>query len=641
MQSTRPRSSAYLIPLLCFLLLGAVLQFGGLGRMTQMLNYDEAYYSVDALSLLTSPRFEPFFPANQGREGGWMYVLASAFAVSGVQPLVPRIVVMMVSFLTLAAVYRLGRETVGSRAAVWSVAGLAVLYWHVQIGHLALRANLFPLVGATAFAVLFLAYKHNKLGAWALAGVLFGLLVYTYPAGRLWIAYGLLIQAWWLLRERDKRRGVILSLVLASILAVPMLWYTAMHPREALFRISGVATLNTQSITESLRRWAEAWFYRGELYAGHGLPGRPLLDTPLGALFLAGMLGLPWVARRARLAGWVYGLAALSLAPSIFSELPPHQIRAVGTTIPIALALGAGAVLIERGLRKAGPYAAVLPLALFCWAGVNTYRDVQRWLALPDLSPIMEQHVHIGTDYVLGHVSAGTPVYFSPFTPEHPVVSFSKARLDAYPVGAFDGNTCLVISDRPAVYVSVTPFDPALASGLARWADVEVVAEDRAAPSPRYTIYQAAAGQALLSAWGEGASTTFGDRLALRILDPLPDTAHPGDTLPLTLAIRRLQAVDRPYHIFLHLYGNPTPYEGGPLWAQADARMCDSYPAFNWMEHEIVVQTYTLAVPAEIEPGEYTIVLGLYDPDNGIRLPPTSPAGPADYLEAWRLTVGR
>jgi 4-amino-4-deoxy-L-arabinose transferase-like glycosyltransferase len=222
MPPTRTRSSAYLIPLVCILLLGAVLQFEGLGRMTQMLNYDEAYYSVDALSLLNSPRFEAFFPANQGRESGWMYVLAVAYAVFGIQPLVSRIIAMMISFLALAAVYRLGRETIGQRAAMWSVAGLAVLYWHAQIGHLALRINLFPLVGTIAFAVLFHAYRRNKLGSWVLAGVLFGLLVYTYFSARLWIAYGFLMQGWWLLREKEKRRGVLLSLLLATLLAVPI-----------------------------------------------------------------------------------------------------------------------------------------------------------------------------------------------------------------------------------------------------------------------------------------------------------------------------------------------------------------------------------------------------------------------------------
>ena len=315
MQSSQSRSSSYLILVICVLLAGAIIQFGGLHKMTQMLNYDEAYYSVDALSLLDSPRFEPFFPGNYGREGGWMYVLAPAFAVLGVKPIVPRIVVLMVSFLTLAAVYRLGKEIVGKRAAIWSMAGLAVLYWHVQIGHLAMRANLFPLVGALAFAALFCAHRRNKLGDWALAGILLGFLAYTYLAAQLWIAYAVLVQVWWFLREKDRRRGILLALLTAVLVALPLIVYVLMHPTESSRRVAGVAVLDIGAIAESLTRWAEAWLFRGELYAGHGLPGRPILDIPLAIVFVIGGVGLLWIARRVRLAGWVYGLAALPDMP--------------------------------------------------------------------------------------------------------------------------------------------------------------------------------------------------------------------------------------------------------------------------------------------------------------------------------------
>jgi len=641
MQPTRFHPSLYLIPLVCILLAGAALQFNGLHSMTQMLNYDEAYNSVDALSLLERPRLELFFPGNYGREGTWMYLLAPAFAALGVLPLVPRIVTMLIGLLTLAAVYRLGREILGGRAAIWAMAGLAVLYWHVQIAHLAFRANLLPLVGTLAFAALFRAHRRNKTADWMWSGGLFGLLAYTYLAAPLWIAYGFLVQGWWLLRHQDRRRGALLSLVMTVLLALPLVSYVLSHPTESSSRVTDVARLDTGLIAESLYRWGEAWFCRGSTYAGHGLPGHPILDVPLAGLFLVGVLGIWWAARKARLAGWVYGLVFVSLVPSIFSDLPPHLLRAVGTTIPIALVLGTGVEIVERGLRRAGRYAFVFPLALLCWAGANTYRDVQQWLDLPDLFPIMEQHVHIGADYVLDDVPVGTLVYFSPFTPGHPVVSFTKARLKAYPVRAFDGNTCLVAADRPAVYVSAVQFDPMLASKLEQWTDAETLAEDTAAASPRYAIYQAVANQELLSGWGGDTTVIFGARLQVRIIDPPPDTVLPGDTLPITLAFRALHTVDRPYHIFLHLYGDPTPYEGGLMWSQTDARVCDSYPTPNWAEHEIIVQSFALAVPEDVEPGNYVVALGLYEPATGTRLPLTSPAGQVDYFEGWYVTIGQ
>ena len=48
----------------------------------------------------------------------------------------------ILEILTLAAATKLGRELFGRRGAVWTLAALAGLYWHVHISHLALRANL-------------------------------------------------------------------------------------------------------------------------------------------------------------------------------------------------------------------------------------------------------------------------------------------------------------------------------------------------------------------------------------------------------------------------------------------------------------------------------------------------------------------
>ena len=193
--------------------------------------------------------------------------------------------------------------------------------------------------------------------------------------------------------------------------------------------------------------------------------------------------------------------------------------------------------------------------------------------------------------------------------------------------------------DQPAVYISVTPFDPLLASSLAQWTDLKTLVNDEREISPRYTIYQTSTSRTLLSGWDEGKVTTFGDLLQLRVLVPPPDTAHPGDVLPATLGFRRLQPMDQRYHLFVHLYGSPTPAEGGPLWSQADARLCESHPTPSWSAHEIIVQTFALVVPEDVDPGEYTVVIGLYEPIFGTRLQLSSSTKPLDYLEMQRVIV--
>ena len=134
-----PRRLAWITALL---LIGVALRLHGLGAMTGMVHYDEAYYGVDALSLLAQPRLTPFFPANFGRESLWMYLLAPALAVFGGGAFALRIAAVFTGIVTLAAVYRLAREITGGRGAFWSLAALAVLFPHVLASHEAFRALL-------------------------------------------------------------------------------------------------------------------------------------------------------------------------------------------------------------------------------------------------------------------------------------------------------------------------------------------------------------------------------------------------------------------------------------------------------------------------------------------------------------------
>ena len=110
--------------------------------------YDEAFNALDALDLLHNPRLTPFLLASGGRE--WLAVCLTPFiAAFGMQPFALRFAATLIGVLTLAAVYRLGTELVNRQTGLWSAAALAVLYWHVHLSHIALRAiTMPPLLGA-------------------------------------------------------------------------------------------------------------------------------------------------------------------------------------------------------------------------------------------------------------------------------------------------------------------------------------------------------------------------------------------------------------------------------------------------------------------------------------------------------------
>ena len=77
----------------------------------------------------------------------------------------------------------------------------------------------------------------------------------------------------------------------------------------------------------------------------------------------------------------------------------------------------------------------------------------------------------------------------------------------------------------------------------------------------------------------------------------------------------------------------------GTLRAQADHPPGDgAFPTTGWAAGEVLSDTYRLALPADLAPGAYTLLVGMYDPATLARLPVTAAAGtPAG--DALLLTV--
>lgn len=611
-----PRRLALITALL---LLGAALRLHGLGAMTGMVHYDEAYYGVDALSLLTQPRLTPFFPANFGRESLWMYLLAPSLAAFGGSAFALRIVAGFTGIVTLAAVYRLARELVGRRGALWALAALAVLFPHVLASHEAFRALLFPGVGALALALLWSAYRTNRLRRWLAAGVLLGLLAYTYLAARLWLGLAGLTLLWWLVRDwRARWRGILLAALVTGAIALPLALYLLAHPAAAGERVEQVVVSDLPTLLNNVVAWLRVWTVEGSGDVVYNLPGRPLLDLPLALLFAAGLIGLLRL-RRDR-AVWLIALVGASIAPALLTTEPLKPLRYIGLYVPLAVLLGLGAVAGERffvriarrgGLQiRSAMLAAALPALLLVGAGANTLRDFDRWLSSPDLFMPLEQHIYAGIDWLAANTPADAPVYFAPFTPDHPVLRLREWRLGARPIGAFLPAECLVLSSRPAYYLTITAFTPGFSDWLSQYAAVTTVD----AADPRYTIVRAEPSAAFPGDW-----TIFGGSLAVASIAPLPDAARSGDTLDLTLALRRMGDVERPYTLFAHLYGVDAQ-AGVTLIGQDDAPLCPSYPPALWRADETIIQRYHIPVTTALS-GDFTVGIGIYDALTQDRLP--------------------
>lgn len=605
------------------LLLGVLLRWSAIGELSQLLNYDEAYYGVDALSLMERPRFTPFLPENYGRESLWCYLLIPFVAIWKAHPFTLRLAAAFRGVLTLAVMYRLSAELFHRRAALWATLALVLSQWHIHQSRIALRAPLFPLIGILALWAILQALRTGRRSWWALGGLWLGLMMYTYFSSVLWIFLDLVLLGVLAITQRRQRMGPLISLGIALLLFLPMVLYALSHPQEILQRPAVVRISSFAEFAVNLRLWAQAWFGEGNPDFRYNPFSRPVVDAYLSPFFIVGLVALWWAVRRRWFLLLIVGLVVLSLLPSLLSHHAPHFLRALGLVIPVALITGAGIWGVERWMRRivGSRVTTGVLAAFFAFVSWNTWQEVNvRWMRHPGIFAALEQHINHSINFIRKNVPPDEPVYLSPFTLSHPVVVFRRADLAPRPVGAFAANICFVIPERPATYASIILYEPDFPKMLSHWAETTLLFQEPGVDPPRYAVFRAVPRPEFLdrSRW---PSAQFGDAIEMRILDSLPPTAGPGDEISLPLGLQALHPLDKVYSVFVHLYGTPPPWEGGRLWAQGDRLVCESYPSILWRPEEWVIQTFRFSLPADIPAGKYLVAVGIYEAPAGARLP--------------------
>ena len=110
---------------------------------------------------------------------------------------------------------------------------------------------------------------------------------------------------------------------------------------------------------------------------------------------------------------------------------------------------------------------------------------------------------------------------------------------------------------------------------------------------------------------------TVGQQAHLVGYDLELDQAHPGGQLPLTLYWQAGGPMVLPFKIFTHLVDAE-----GNIWAQHDAPPGGGCcPANTWVEDEVIVDEHPIALGADLLPGTYWLVVGMYDEETETRVP--------------------
>ncbi len=635
------------------LLLAAALRLWALGDVPPGLAHDEVANWLIARDILAG-NHALYFTAAYGHEPLYQYVQAATVALFGDHWLGLRWPSVAFGLLGVAVTYVLIRRLFGLPVALLTSAWLAGSFWPLFYARVALRAVTLPFTAAlSAYFLLRATGRDAKSGLidWLLAGLFLGISVYTYMAARI---LPLILLAYlfylYLVRPSLPWPRVLAFLLTAALVAAPLVIWLATHPqaesrigqvREPLERLlAGDPSAVWHNLVANLKFFT----ITGDPFPRQGIPGRPVFADPLGgALFYAGVLLALWRWRDPRygfLLIWLLG----ALIPSIVTADAPSSIRDIlglvvvfafpaSATIEICRRVGRRMRDKEREIRARGILLPLVCLLLLLPGLLLTVRDYfVRW----------PQHDVVRFDYQadltavahrLDELPPETPVAvagLSVHSLDGPGLELATRR-DAHAVRLCDTRETLLLptgaGDESEAWLfvpRVVPLDADLRERLLRWgAAVEI-----GSPSS-FTAYRlpgdAASHRALQrllaqASLPDGAEITlpvsFGGRLAFlgyEWLSPsdISSEAAAGTLSPAEagdgalLTYWRVEVPSGPtLKVFVHLLD-----EAGQVIAQHDGL---GSPPEGWSSGDLIVQKHVLPLPADLPPGRYTPVVGLY-----------------------------
>jgi len=350
---------------------------------------DEATDGLDALDVLAG-RGAVFFPANYGREGLHMWIVAGMFRLLGVVPLALRLPSVAAGILTALATYWLGRELLaawsrgtgesGESAAPWpwlllpliAALYLATSYWHVHFSRFGIRGVFTPFLGALAFAAFWRAVNRRSHAWFAVSGACLGLALHFYTASRFFpffLGGFLLLQGLVaVLAGRRQQamlfqhfRGIVLLFAVAAVVFAPLGIYFFQHPGAFTQRAGVVTALGEESPLRLMGRAAVAnilQFFvpgRGDVEQFYNLPGRAVFDPLTAVLALLGLALLAWRWRLNTALFLLLWFPALLLPSFLATDRWPTLPRVLGTIPGVYFFPAIGLVALVHFLLRLRP----------------------------------------------------------------------------------------------------------------------------------------------------------------------------------------------------------------------------------------------------------------------------------------------
>ncbi len=426
---------------------------------------DEAADALDALDVLAG-RGQVFFPANFGREGLHMWILAGTFKLMGLSPYAIRLPSALAGIATALAAYWLGYELFIARLpktasdrqfrTAWLIAfgaGLftAISYWHIHFSRFGIRGVFTTMMAAFTMAALWRGIHQQRWRWYALAGLFMGIGAHFYTASRfIPLFLGIFLGGWlllsWLHVRLDppivERRtfviGAILLFAISALVFAPLGYYFLTHPGSFTQRAGEVSafkdgfSLQTAQVigkAAALNILQFIWPHHGDMARFYNLPGRAVF-MPLTALLA--LLGVAIAIKRWRQPVYSFLLLwfLIMASPSFLAvDRAPTLPRVLGVIPGVFFfpAIGLATLLDWLTSRSFVPSERVaaglfwgLAALAFLTPGIVTYRDYFLvWGPSPETEEAFEVDMTTAWRWLTDHPPSG-PLYVSADIYRHP-----------------------------------------------------------------------------------------------------------------------------------------------------------------------------------------------------------------------------
>ena len=285
------------------LVLALILRMNNLGNVPPGLWFDEAQNGVVGRNLLAPGAFHYTFIQDFTQMGAlYFYFDGLMVKIFGNEIWVVRFLPALAGSLIAPMLYLLGSRMYGWRVGLAAAGFVAVSSWNITFSRFGMASMPTVALDVAVFLCAAQALRTGRLGYYAGAGVLMGLsLQIYYPSRLVPIILGALLLHRLITQHikliRSIRAGLVVFAVGALLAFMPVGLFAIEQPDAFNGRTDTVSIFAPQNnggnlqaaLTQNIQKHMLMFNWLGDGNGRHNLPGSPMLEWIMAALFFAGL----------------------------------------------------------------------------------------------------------------------------------------------------------------------------------------------------------------------------------------------------------------------------------------------------------------------------------------------------------------